>query len=89
MMRYCGILALPCAVNCGVRTPLRPRHIDFRLLHVRYFETDKFLASCQRLVTMGQRVRQVTQDRIISRMNTFSNLYSGDTYRNQKRQKTQ
>ena len=31
---------------------------------------------------MGQRVRQVTRDRMISRMNTFSNLYSGDTYGN-------
>ena len=31
---------------------------------------------------MGQSVSQVTQDRMISRMNTFSNLYSGDTYGN-------
>ena len=31
---------------------------------------------------MGQSVRQVTRDRMISRMNTFSNLYSGDTYGN-------
>ena len=57
-------------------------YIDFRLLHVRYFETDKFWASCQRLVTMGQSLRQVTQDWMISRMHNFSNLYSGDTYGN-------
>ena len=31
---------------------------------------------------MGQSVRQVTRDRMIPRMNTFSNLYSGDTYGN-------
>ena len=31
---------------------------------------------------MGQSVRQGTRDRMISRMNTFSNLYSGDTYGN-------
>ena len=31
---------------------------------------------------MGQSERQVTQDRMISQMNTFSNLYSGDTYGN-------
>ena len=31
---------------------------------------------------MGQSVCQVTRDRMISRMNTFSNLYSGDTYGN-------
>ena len=31
---------------------------------------------------MGQSVRQVTQDRMISRMNNLSNIYSGDTYSN-------
>ena len=31
---------------------------------------------------MGQSLRQVTQDRMISRMNNLSNLYSGDTYSN-------
>ena len=31
---------------------------------------------------MGQSLRQVTQDRMISRMNNLSILYSGDTYGN-------